>query len=531
MPTYHCWTFECGSIQSFIFETGRLADAVGASLLVDRLTGDLDETADAAATSLLQQVMQTAGCATTVRFSRRGGGSFIAFLDSDEARRRVRTLWHAALAANATGLRWADAVADAPSALAAARDALRACQQAGRVDRPRLPEAGPLTLRVARTGQPAVTVRSLAGQVEAIDAATELRRRHARRTAVADTLLQRFGAPDGLRWPRHTEPSDGSVRDDGDGFPFVGGARELAFLHADGNGLGVLLRRLETGDDGAYVERYAAFSRAVTQATVAAARQAAAEVLLPAAVDGVVPARPLILGGDDLSLVVRADLALPFAEAYLQAFECQSTECLAALRGLGLDLPGLTAACGIAIVKARFPFAQAAALAEALCQRAKSVIKREAQASARAMPLSALAVQRVTTSVPDDALPRVQVDGRHWTLGHAAYVIGEEGAGVPRLADLQTLAQALATDAMPRGPVRRLLTDFHQDPTQALERWRRWRENLEPARVAEIDALLRRLGVDDPSWLPLGRDGSPWPDAVLLRDLTRDDPDTTGGAA
>ena len=52
MPTYHCWTFECGSIQSFIFETGRLADAVGASLLVDRLTGDLDETADAAATSL-----------------------------------------------------------------------------------------------------------------------------------------------------------------------------------------------------------------------------------------------------------------------------------------------------------------------------------------------------------------------------------------------------------------------------------------------------------------------------------------------
>ena len=87
MPLNHCWAFECGSIQAFILETGRLADAVGASLLIDRLTGDLDEAAGATA-SLLQCVLNATKAAAEVEFSRRGGGSFIAFFASATARSR-----------------------------------------------------------------------------------------------------------------------------------------------------------------------------------------------------------------------------------------------------------------------------------------------------------------------------------------------------------------------------------------------------------------------------------------------------------
>ena len=340
MPLNHCWAFECGSIQAFILETGRLADAVGASLLIDRLTGDLDEAAGATA-SLLQCVLNATKA--EVEFSRRGGGSFIAFFASATARSRVRQLWHAALLANVPGLRWADAVADGPTPQAAAGAALRQCQQAARLDRPRLPEAGPLCMRVQRTGQPAVATTTLAGGHEALDAATVVRRRHGRKSAVADTLLQRFGHREGLRWPRNMD-AEGDSDDDGrsDAFPFLAGSKAVAFLHADGNGLGVLLRQLDGAQGGeGYMRRYAAFSRAVSAATVAAAQHASAAVLLPAARDGLVPARPLVLGGDDLTVIVRADLALPFAEAFLRAFETASSQQMAGLRQMGLQLPGL----------------------------------------------------------------------------------------------------------------------------------------------------------------------------------------------
>lgn len=553
MKTEHCWAFEAGSIQGFLFDTGRLADAVGASLLVDRLTGDLtdptdvDDAADAQAgavprtpSSLLQCVLQASGAVgDAVDFSRRGGGSFIAFFADAAQRARTRCLWHAALASNAPGLRWSDAVADDPSAREAALAALQACQNAGRVDRARLPEAGPLVHRVARTGQPAAGLASVAGEPQALDAATIARQRHARRTGVAGTLLQRFSDAPGLVWPRNMEAAEDDGDDDGadasERFPFAGGSREVAFLHADGNGLGLLLRRLaEARDEAAYLSTYASFSRAVSRATVTAARAATEQVLLPAARDNAdgsrtVPARPLILGGDDLGLIVRADLAVDYASAFLRSFERASASELQAVRVDGKPLQGLTAACGVAVVKSSFPFAQAAALAEHLCQRAKSEVKAEAARCGRALPLSSLALLRVTTSVPQDELPAVTLQARSWTLGCAAYVLepaaGAPATDLPTLAQLLELADALGNQAMPRGPARRLLTDLHQDPATALERYRRWRENMRARKdtqvqLARIDDALQRLGVERADWMPLGEQhGSPWPDALLLREL------------
>lgn len=538
MQPFHCWAFECGSIQSFILETGRLSDAVGASLLVDRLTGDLDEALSSS--SLLQSVLQAAqsgtGPDTAVRFSRRGGGSFIAFFDSARHRERVRMLWHAALAANVPGLRWADAVSEGATAMEAAQRALDGCQQAGRIDRPRWPEAGPLVRRVPRTGQPAVALAHLPGGREEIDAATVVRRNHSSVSAVTGTLLQRFGHDKQLCWPTNMDPAEeeDSPRLQRRSFPFRGASREVAFLHADGNGLGVLLHRLAkecAAED--YEKTYAAFSRAVTAATVEAARLATKSVLLPGDLEQrtepyVVPARPLVLGGDDLTMIVRADLALPFAEAFLKAFEEASTRELSGVRLNGQALPGLTAACGIAIVKASFPFAQAATLAEHLCQRAKAVIKREAQDTGRGMPLSALALEEVTNAVPDEELPQVCVDGHQWPLGCAAYVLdprpGAPLTTVPTLKQLQALTNALGNHAMPRGPLRSLLTDLYQHPQLGRERYQRWRANLArndsgKEQLVAIDRLLQDMGVAAPQHLPLGQAGTPWPDALLVRDL------------
>ena len=91
------------------------------------------------------------------------------------------------------------------------------------------------------------------------------------------------------------------------------------------------------------------------------------------------PARPLVLGGDDLSLLIRADLALPFAVAFMQKFEELSALKLRDM-AMGRNWGKLTSACGIAFVKSTFPFTEAHRLAEHLCREAKRAIKAEASA-------------------------------------------------------------------------------------------------------------------------------------------------------
>jgi hypothetical protein len=85
------------------------------------------------------------------------------------------------------------------------------------------------------------------------------------------------------------------------------------------------------------------------------------------------PVRPLIFGGDDLTLVCDGRLGLGIATRYLAEFA-------AAAQGL----PGGAAhACaGVAIVKVHYPFDRAYQLAAQLCKAAKRAIKEEDVAGA-----------------------------------------------------------------------------------------------------------------------------------------------------
>lgn len=630
MTLQHCWAFEAGSIQSYILETGRLADAVGASLLVDRLTGDLSDSR-AEDQDLLSVVLRAIAAATgkdcvsalPIRWSRRGGGAFIAFFDDEDLLRRTRLLWHAALHANAPGLRWADGVASVESASEgqgadkrAAAAALRACQLAGRSDQARLPEAGPLVLRVPRTGQPAATRARLGKKgLEPVDATTVKRRLHATARQGLRVLTDRFCDDPLLVWPRNMEEADQLDDEEllsmeapmaaAQRFPFVDGEHEVAFLHADGNGLGLQLQKLHRdAKEHEYVAKYKTFSAAVSGATREAARHATEQILRPHAKRNApqapltMPARPLVLGGDDLSMILRADLALPFAICFMEKFEETSRRLLEGMN-TGARWGKLTAACGIAFVKPTFPFADAHRLAEHLCMEAKRGIKLEtaaldeastntlqseinqaaqaavvaragsdqalqgaadAKAKSRAaalvraaekaetqlaalrnklrkldarMPQSALAFQRVTTSLVQPGRPEVQLDASATTfkLGHAAYVLprGDEKTNLPRWTDLEAFAEVLAGEASPRGPARKLLTDISEDAAAAKEGYRRWqslrareRSLSQPekqTRLDDINGLLQKLKVDPNSELPLGPEGTPWPDALLLAEL------------
>lgn len=145
----------------------------------------------------------------------------------------------------------------------------------------------------------------------------------------------------------------------------------MAIVCIDGNRLGLqvqaLLRACQTNE--ARAAEYRAFSDKLDRAARAALRDALAESLAqyPESIQlrngkAFLPARPLVQGGDDVTLVVAARLAFPLARAFGDSFRRHTK----VETGLALE-----AGIGIAFTKLRAPFIRGYALAESLLASAK----------------------------------------------------------------------------------------------------------------------------------------------------------------
>jgi hypothetical protein len=492
--TIQTYLFEAKSIQSYILATNRLKEMVGASELVESLCS-----------RLLDDTLASLGGTGRVEFSRRGGGAFFAFSPDSEAIDGLTTLWPLLVRQYAPDLYFVHARAagiDPRNAYDAAHQQLLADR-----NRPvaRLPQAGPFVQRNRRTGEPATTfaIRKNAPASEPVDAAIRRKLDFAR----GAKLARRF-APDCRwdAWPLNLSPEEhdletGAAETDGHerDFPFPDERRYLALIHADGNGLGQLLMNLHscTSSDN-FIAVFRDFSEAVAGATQRAAQQATTTVLKPARMDDVFPARPIVLGGDDLTLIVRADLALSFTRHFLAAFASESE---AALRRLAdhhrLDkLPThLTACAGIAYTKASQPFYMLHELAEGLCKHAKRCAKATPNSS-KEVP-SALAFHRVTTALTDDyrevLAHELTADKFRQTL--ECYALEAE-CGLPVLDCLIALKELLDDRQMSRGPTRQLLGLVGRDMAQARRHYNRWREIMNqrlPRELGRFDTLLSAL--------------------------------------
>jgi len=203
------------------------------------------------------------------------------------------------------------------------------------------------------------------------------------------------------------------------------GADWLAVIHADGNDLGQVFLNFGThvgkikpalkggALNRAYVDAYREFSRGLDECAKEAFTQA---LLVCKALDLVkragddtwrFPIFPVVLGGDDLTVVMTGELALPFCAAFLKAFEGQvagwqqelpeddsAVEPDAIVQYIcqkALGAPWLGICAGVAIIKPHFPFHVAHDLAEELLRSAKQVkVKTKAKTEALGKPCSAL---------------------------------------------------------------------------------------------------------------------------------------------
>jgi hypothetical protein len=143
----------------------------------------------------------------------------------------------------------------------------------------------------------------------------------------------------------------------------------LALIHIDGNGMGKEIRRIvqTTKDEQQRSDKIKEFAKKIATCTNEAFRKAY-EKTFESFTGTKIPFRPLILGGDDVTVILRADYALRFVETFLEKYENQSEA------ELGKKMK---ACAGIAFIKAKFPFHYTADLAEELCGAAKKACNRE----------------------------------------------------------------------------------------------------------------------------------------------------------
>lgn len=171
----------------------------------------------------------------------------------------------------------------------------------------------------------------------------------------------------------------------------------IAIIHADGNGLGKVVQAIGKNKD---VFRH--FSQQLDAATKGAAQMAFATVEKMFENTKVIPIRPVVLSGDDMTVIIRGDLAIAYTNAFIKAFEEKTQELLGDILkehqvfAEGKDY--LTACAGVAFIKSSYPFYYGYQLAEELCGQAKKDTKSIYGAETNHLPPSCLLFHKVQDS-------------------------------------------------------------------------------------------------------------------------------------
>ena len=363
-------------IQGYIFQTNKLKDVIGASELVK----DLCET------DFKKKFVLTGN----VEYIVKAAGNIKLILDSEEDCRRIVFQFPKYAMEKAPGITLSQAVVKCESdeQMENARQELEESLRAQRNCPFKSLTLGSIAMhRSPLTGLPAIPGKD--GEVldEGVVRKREIvvrKREILDENDVNKTLFKIFTGEE----VRYSEMGL-EIRD------LTGKNDWIAIIHADGNSLGDVVKAL--GSESR--EKLCEFSNNLTEATKQAAQEAYREIKNE--YEGKIdfkkpPIRPIVLGGDDLTVICRGDIAIDFVKKYLCKFESETGK---------LKLPSgkLTACAGIAFIKSSYPFSFGYELAETLCGLAKKDAKKDVIKDANeGMVPSCLMFHKVQSSFVED---------------------------------------------------------------------------------------------------------------------------------
>ncbi|CZE46841.1 Cas10/Cmr2 second palm domain-containing protein [Campylobacter geochelonis] len=250
------------------------------------------------------------------------------------------------------------------------------------------------------------------------------------------------------------------------------GKKKTAIIHADGNSIGTRI-----GSKIKSPEEYKKFSQNLEKATKEAFKSANKSTY---------SIREIILGGDDMSIICDANIALEFTRDFIVAFEKNTKKYLE---------EDITMCAGIAFCNHKFPFHYAINLAEQLC----SFAKKNSKAIDKKSPPSSLMFYNTQNSSFDDyelqTIPQelcLQNNEEEIFLNFGPYFLTKQDE-FSTIDDFLEVAKMLKTDASPRTRLRDYLTILGQNSYEAKEQLSRIKQILQLKNKFDIDEFEKRL--------------------------------------
>jgi hypothetical protein len=265
----------------------------------------------------------------------------------------------------------------------------------------------------------------------------------------------------------------------------------IAIIHADANGLGNIIQN--QGMTLTKNSEFKSFSDKIEKATKRAANIAFQEIVQTDVDKNQLsryPIRPVVLGGDDLTVIIRADLALPFTELFLRSFENETKQ---EFQNLQTKIGSLTACAGIAYIKESYPLHYGINLAEALCSDAKKTSREE----------SSIAFYKVQESFIEDLQTlkdrTLSVDDGYLSYYFGPYSFEKLKNLNKKLIDLKSVSNDKSKSV---GKLRRIVSETYRNRTSAMFMMERMKQvNERIYSILELDKEKEILKIGGKSQL------------------------------
>ena len=165
------------------------------------------------------------------------------------------------------------------------------------------------------------------------------------------------------------------------------GENYFSIIHVDGNNMGVKFRGCKSLTDRRQLSREirrkteGAFADLLLK-IIAAKNAGLFDEILNLKDENILPIRPLIIGGDDVTFICPANMAILFTKTLMESLNDETPAGDGAPEHLTMESSRLMDCCaGVAILPTAYPFFRGYKLAEQLCDAAKESMRKEKKSS------------------------------------------------------------------------------------------------------------------------------------------------------